>query len=106
MTHKIEKQKGPPGKLPGRVIEALLNNQKPMSELTTSTDKRTTFTLTIAESDAARNFIIRHKCSLKGSGPTVGGRATYVFRPTGIGIICEVVCDCGKKKDITDVSCF
>lgn len=32
----------------------------------------------------------------------IGGRLTYEFTPTGLGVIAKVVCACGHNMDITD----
>ena len=35
---------------------------------------------------------------------TIGGRISYFFTPTGLGIACGVQCACGWSKECTDVS--
>lgn len=35
-----------------------------------------------------------------------GGRTTYSFTPTTLGVITVVSCACGKKCDITDYDSF
>ena len=36
--------------------------------------------------------------------PTIGGRLTYCFTPTGLGSHLVVKCTCGKEIDLTDCS--
>jgi hypothetical protein len=38
----------------------------------------------------------------KEKGDTIGGRLTYRFTPTGLGVIAAVHCLCGKRVDLTD----
>jgi hypothetical protein len=38
----------------------------------------------------------------KEKGSTIGGRLTYRFTPTGLGVISAVHCLCGKRVDLTD----
>lgn len=32
----------------------------------------------------------------------IGGRLTYQFTPTGLGIVTRVICGCGAETDISD----
>jgi hypothetical protein len=46
-----------------------------------------------------------HKCKITNKYVgAVGGRLTYSFTPTGMGMITIVKCACGKKLDLTDCS--
>jgi len=40
-------------------------------------------------------------CSIKYFG-AVGGRFTYSFTPTSLGMICNISCACGEVFDATD----
>jgi len=40
-------------------------------------------------------------CSAKDVG-AIGGRMTFQFTPTSLGIISQVVCACGKEINLTD----
>ena len=42
-----------------------------------------------------------HKCTLSNDG-TIGGRVSFKFTPTGLGIIAVAKCACGWKYDFTD----
>lgn len=33
---------------------------------------------------------------------TIGGRWTYSFTPTQLGIVCKVTCACGESIDVSD----
>jgi hypothetical protein len=33
----------------------------------------------------------------------IGGRLTYSFTPTGLGVITKIQCACGAEIDLTDV---
>ncbi len=52
------------------------------------------FELSLKELEKARDFVSTHKCS--STGGTIGGRFTYCFTPTGLGMIKEIQCACGK----------
>lgn len=36
----------------------------------------------------------------------IGGRLSYTFNPTGLGVITTVKCACGEKLDLTDYDCW
>lgn len=42
------------------------------------------------------------KCKNKKSEGTIGGRLTYSFTPTGLGVVTIVCCACGNKINLTD----
>jgi hypothetical protein len=44
----------------------------------------------------------QHKCKCKGSATTIGGRFTYVFTPTSIGVFITVKCVCGKHISLDE----
>ncbi len=41
-------------------------------------------------------------CSLKDKDGTIGGRISFVFNPTGVGVGVDVKCGCGEKLDLTN----
>jgi len=41
------------------------------------------------------------ECPVKNSG-TIGGRITYTFTPTSLGMIVKVKCACGENTDLTN----
>lgn len=43
-----------------------------------------------------------HSCELKKNSGAIGGRLTYTFSPTGLGVITKVICGCGEECDLTD----
>lgn len=43
-----------------------------------------------------------HVCSLKDVSGTIGGKLSYQFTPTGLGVIVIVKCACGEEMDLTD----
>ena len=59
------------------------------------------------ESERATKYIKEHDktCKIKNSNvqPAIGGRITYTFTPTGLGMACGVMCDCGWSKECTNV---
>ena len=61
------------------------------------------FKLNEAEQKAYEEFISKHKdCKFSS---TIGGKISITFTPTGLGDIIVVKCnECGKEKDITDIS--
>lgn len=34
----------------------------------------------------------------------IGGRISYIFTPTSLGVLTKIKCACGEQIDITDVS--
>lgn len=50
------------------------------------------------------NWYNKHKqnCSLHQKDGAIGGRESFVFTPTGLGIIIKVKCACGGELDLTD----
>ena len=34
----------------------------------------------------------------------IGGRLSYIFTPTSLGVLTKVRCACGEEIDVTDVS--
>lgn len=63
------------------------------------------FELDDKQTEKLNKWIKRHNsvCIYKKSGkePAIGGRLTYRFTPTGVGVISQVFCLCGKKVDLT-----
>lgn len=43
----------------------------------------------------------KHKGKEPYSG-AIGGRLTFLFTSTGIGVFCKVRCSCGVEEDLTD----
>ena len=41
-------------------------------------------------------------CVLKYNQGAIGGRLTYEFTPTGLGVIIKVKCGCGEFVDLTE----
>ena len=60
------------------------------------------FYLTDTERDMADEWIMSHDCPVKGNDGAIGGRITYEFTPTGLGIISRIKCSCKKSLDLTD----
>lgn len=40
-------------------------------------------------------------CPMKYNSGAIGGRFTYSFTPTGVGVIKLVICACGEKYDVS-----
>ena len=60
------------------------------------------------ESIEAEKALRGHKKScpliLENKTATIGGRTSYYFAATGLGMACGVRCACGWSKECTDVS--
>ena len=59
------------------------------------------------DSEQKRKFDVwncDHNCSLKKYSGAIGGRLTFCFTTTGIGVCVKVKCGCGEEIDLTDVS--
>ena len=48
------------------------------------------------------NEIRNHSCSIIKNQGTIGGRLTYSFTSTGVGLVTEVQCACGWKENLTN----
>ena len=67
-----------------------------------------TFIMNENESIEANRTIKKHNkdCVIYNGGvhAAIGGRISYYFTPTGLGMACGVQCACGWSKECTDVS--
>ena len=61
----------------------------------------TGFTLTDDQQKQARQWVDSHTCSIDYSG-AIGGKTTYSFTSTSIGVVEKVSCACGEELDLTD----
>lgn len=61
------------------------------------------FNLTKEEEIKYKEWLLEHNktCSEKDTG-AIGGRMTFQFTPTSLGVITQVKCACGEKIDLTD----
>lgn len=59
------------------------------------------FSLTQDQLHQATRWIKRHKCTIKEEG-AIGGKITYCFTPTGIGMAESIKCACGQEKNLAD----
>jgi hypothetical protein len=61
------------------------------------------FELTEEEENKYKIWIKEHNktCSIKYAG-AIGGKITFQFTPTSLGLVTQVVCGCGKKLNLTD----
>lgn len=60
-----------------------------------------TFNLNEDQSKKADKWIRKHKCDIESTA--IGGKISYLFTSTGLGMCAEVRCICGKKKDLTEI---
>ena len=60
------------------------------------------FDLPVEKHSVLEKWIKTHKCKLKDPSKqgAIGGRFTYQFTPTSMGIITVVKCACGKDLDL------
>jgi hypothetical protein len=59
------------------------------------------FKLTEDQQEEAKKWINGHGCPIDYEG-AIGGKITYNFTPTGIGVIERVTCSCGSVLDLTE----
>ena len=63
------------------------------------------FNLTEKENLEIAKWNNQHKKVCAPNYTAIGGRLTYRFTPTGLGVIVSVKCnDCGEIKDITETN--
>jgi hypothetical protein len=58
------------------------------------------FSMSEKENEKSKKWIEKHSRKCKLEYPLI----TYKFTPTGIGDVIIIQCQCGKEKDVTDVS--
>ena len=44
----------------------------------------------------------KHFCEFKDYSSAIGGRLTYCYTPTSLGMIIVIRCECGDKIDVTN----
>lgn len=62
------------------------------------------YRLTWKELEKAQRFTARHRRRHGKERAAIGGRFSYSFTPTGLGVIATVHCACHKKITLTDFS--
>jgi hypothetical protein len=69
------------------------------------TDAGLSFELTKEQVEKYKKWNEEHKkvCKLN-ERSTIGGRLTFQFTPTGLGVIESVQCACGEKLELTDIN--
>lgn len=62
------------------------------------------FKLTDDEVIKYQDWLKEHnkKCPISYEG-AIGGKITFQFTTTGIGLIIKVICSCGEELDLTDI---
>lgn len=65
-----------------------------------------TFTITEDEVARVKDQIDEHLKTCKPRPDVTGAWFSYMFLPTGIGVISKVVCPCGAQFDMTDYDLF
>ena len=60
------------------------------------------FTLDVDERKRVQEWDEAHDCDLKEYSGAIGGRLSYTFTPTGLGMIIKVMCGCGEEIVVTD----
>jgi len=44
----------------------------------------------------------QHFCKLKKNSGAIGGRLTFSFTPTSLGLIVKINCGCGEELDLSE----
>lgn len=64
------------------------------------------FHISKEDAEKIRTWINKHDLTCKFSDPmscgAIGGRFTYQFTPTGLGMITSIVCACNEEFNFTD----
>ena len=58
------------------------------------------FKLTAEQQDETKEWVSGHGCPIDYEG-AIGGKFTYNFTPTGLGVVEKVTCSCGSVIDLT-----
>lgn len=58
----------------------------------------------IEKEEEVLKWLSNHECQFchAENVGAIGGRLTYCFTPTGLGVICKIKCECGEEFDATD----
>lgn len=67
------------------------------------TERESMFSFNDIERIKVDEFIETHKCTITYEG-AIGGKISYIFTPTSLGIAKSVECACGQKSNVTDYS--
>jgi hypothetical protein len=59
------------------------------------------FKLTEDQQEETKEWMNSHDCTIDYEG-AIGGKITYNFTPTGLGVIERVSCSCGSVLDLTE----
>lgn len=64
------------------------------------------FTLDDSQVEVLNRWLAKHDetCPYVPEKTAIGGRITYQFSPTSIGVVEKVSCACGQEVDLTDYS--
>lgn len=60
------------------------------------------FTVHEKEEKAMKEWVAQHRPVCTARIGTIGGRLSYCFTPTSIGVIFKIKCNCGQEIDVTD----
>ncbi len=64
------------------------------------------FSLTEKENEDLQKWLKKHDKKCRFANPmmqgAIGGKLTYMFTPTSLGVITKVRCSCGNEKCISD----
>jgi len=61
------------------------------------------FVISDEDNELIEHWVVDHECSLQSHG-AIGGRISYEFTPTGLGVVTQAKCACGMEFDVTDYS--
>ena len=64
------------------------------------------FEITTEENKQISDWLKEHNKTCEFTNPenqgAIGGRLTYCFTPTGLGLVTKVKCACGGEKNVTN----
>jgi len=98
-----------------RIQERITERDNSLEECYKDPDNRLDFFISYHELKSLHEWKAEHDkvCPLYDDGinPTspvgaIGGRTSYKFTPTGLGVAVSVECACGESKNITDYECW
>lgn len=58
------------------------------------------FELTNEQNKQISSWIVSHNCPITYEG-SIGGKITYAFTPTSLGVVEKAICGCGLFIDVT-----
>lgn len=90
--------------LENEIIQDLKNEVSELLRQRNELYQKNRFELSDRQEEKIKHWENTHDCSTRGQYKgAIGGRYTYKFIPTSIGVFCTVKCSCGAELDASEI---